>query len=95
MSAIKTNEVLTEQELDGLVQKGLRKVNASKESDLCKYLPGEKDGYMHHFTLKKYRMHEPKKFAALIKNSSLLLRSLHLSKHQLELLGALESAERS
>lgn len=46
------------EELEEILKKALRKIGSTKENDLCKYLPAEKGGYMHHFTLRKMKTEE-------------------------------------
>lgn len=54
------------EEVEKLVEKAIKKVRADKENDLCKFLPGPKGGYIHHFTLRKIKHADPKQFASLI-----------------------------
>ncbi len=49
-----------------LIQKALKKIGGSKEKDICKYLPADTEGYMHHFTLRKIKKTNPKELYALI-----------------------------
>lgn len=54
-------------DLEDVIFRAIKKVGASKENELCKYIPmpvGE--GYMHHFTLKKMKYKKPSELAALI-----------------------------
>lgn len=53
--------------LDGLMKAAIAKVNAEKENELCKYLPGNDNGYMHHFTFKKKKNAEPQELAEALK----------------------------
>lgn len=53
-------------ELEKLIQSALDKVGGSKESDLCRYIPGESGGYLHHFTLKKLKTKNPSLLQELI-----------------------------
>jgi len=52
-------------ELEGTIFRAIKKVQGSKENDLCKYIPME-DGHMHHFTLKKMKHKEPEELNSLI-----------------------------
>jgi len=54
------------EELQQLIEKALKKVQATSENDLCKYLPGPKGGYMHHFTLRKLKHSSPAELFALL-----------------------------
>ena len=42
-------------ELESIIDKAIKKVNGRKENDLCKFIPMNSGGYMHHFTLKKMK----------------------------------------
>jgi hypothetical protein len=59
-------EIKKKEELEKLIEKAIKKIRASKENELCKYLPGETGGYMHHFTLRKLKNIAPGKLATLI-----------------------------
>ena len=39
-------------EVEDIISKAVKKVGGKKENDLCKFLPMETGGYMHHFTLR-------------------------------------------
>lgn len=53
-------------ELEEIISKAIKKVGGNKENDLCKYLPMESGGYMHHFTLRKMKHREPQQLGTLI-----------------------------
>lgn len=55
-----------EKELQQLIDTAVRKVNGSKENDLCKFLPGPTGGYIHHFTMRKMKHSDPQQLASLI-----------------------------
>jgi len=59
-------EIKKKEELEKLIEKAIKKLRAAKENELCKYLPGETGGYMHHFTLRKLKNLDPEKLASLI-----------------------------
>lgn len=54
-------------ELESIITRAIQKVGASKENDLCKYLPMDEGGYMHHFTLKKMKGNDPSELSSMIK----------------------------
>lgn len=54
------------QELESVIQKAIKKVGGTKENDLCKYIPADGGGYLHHFTLKKMKNESPTELATLI-----------------------------
>lgn len=60
---LKTKHV---KELEDIIAKAIKKVGGNKENDLCKYLPMETGGYMHHFTLRKMKHREPQQLGTLI-----------------------------
>jgi len=53
-------------ELEDIISKAIKKVGGTKENDLCKYLPMDSGGYMHHFTLRKMKHREPQQLGTLI-----------------------------
>jgi hypothetical protein len=53
-------------DLNVLIQKAVQKINGTKENDICRYLPSEVGGYIHHFTMRKMKVEEPEKLKQLI-----------------------------
>lgn len=53
-------------ELENTIAKAIKKVRGKKENDLCKYIPMNSGGYMHHFTLKKMKYKQPEELDSLI-----------------------------
>ena len=53
-------------ELESVIDKAIKKVRGKKENDLCKYLPMNCGGYMHHFTLRKMKYKDPIELSSLI-----------------------------
>lgn len=53
-------------EIEEIITKAIKKVNGRKENDLCKYIPGDSGGYMHHFTLKKMKNRQPIELGSLL-----------------------------
>lgn len=62
-----TQTKLTEKQIEELVKQAVKKVNGKKENDICHYLPGDAEGYIHHFTMRKMKTENPKKLADLLK----------------------------
>lgn len=62
-----TNQQRSQDEIEETIKKALKKIGSNKENDLCKYLPAEKGGYMHHFTLRKMKTEEPSQLIETIK----------------------------
>jgi len=59
--------VRSQEELNDVIGKALKKVGGKKENDLCKYLPSERGGYIHHFTLRKMKHEQPCELSDMIK----------------------------
>jgi hypothetical protein len=53
-------------EVEDIIAKAIKKVGGRKENDLCKYLPMNSGGYMHHFTLRKMKNKQPGELGSLI-----------------------------
>lgn len=53
-------------ELKKVIEKAIGKVRGTKENDLCKFLPGDAGGYMHHFTLRKLKKTNPEQLSSLL-----------------------------
>jgi len=53
-------------ELEKIIDRAIKKVKGHKENDLCKFLPGEGGGYMHHFTLRKMKFTEPTNLSTML-----------------------------
>lgn len=53
-------------QLEDLIANAMKKVGASKENDICRYLPVAKGGYIHHFTMQKMKTEQPKELQTLI-----------------------------
>lgn len=53
-------------QIEEIIHKAIKKVNGRKENDLCKYIPMNSGGYMHHFTLKKMKNRQPAELGTLI-----------------------------
>ena len=54
------------EDLEGVISKAIKKVRGRKENDLCKYIPMNSGGYMHHFTLRKMKYKNPAELSSLI-----------------------------
>lgn len=54
------------EDLEQLIDKAIKKIQGTKENDLCKYLPGSEGGYMHHFTMRKLKNTDPSQLFSLI-----------------------------
>ena len=54
-------------ELDDVITNAMKKIGSKNESALCRYLPGEKGGYLHHFTLRKMKHQSPEQLSQMLK----------------------------
>lgn len=59
MSQSTAHERVTLAKLNELIDKAIRKVGGDKENDICRYIPSEAGGYIHHFTMKKLKHENP------------------------------------
>jgi len=62
----KGTKPLEHEDIESVIEKAIKKVQGRKENDLCKYLPMASGGYMHHFTLRKMKLKQPKELMTLI-----------------------------
>lgn len=67
-SGANADNKITEQELKTLINQALQKISGKRENDICRYLPGESGGYMHHFTYRKKKGESPEELAELIRS---------------------------
>ncbi len=56
----------TQQNLNVAIENALKKIQGNKEKDICRYIPGPRGGYIHHFTFKKLKEREPSECLSLI-----------------------------
>jgi hypothetical protein len=54
------------QQLADILAKAMAKIGGRGENELCKYLPAEGGGYLHHFTLRKMKTRSPASLHDLI-----------------------------
>jgi len=54
-------------ELEDVISNAMKKIGSKNENALCRYLPGEKGGYLHHFTLRKMKHQAPEELSTMIK----------------------------
>lgn len=59
-------DVNVKYDIEVLIQQAMKKVGANKENDICRYLPMENGGYIHHFTMRKMKTEEPEKLAEML-----------------------------
>lgn len=44
----------------------IKKVGAKKENDICRFLPGPKGGYIHHFSMRKMKHEAPEELLQML-----------------------------
>lgn len=54
-------------ELETLIDQAVKKIGGTKENDICRYIPVNTGGYIHHFTMRKMKNESPKELATMIK----------------------------
>ncbi len=54
------------QGLADIIARAMQKIGGRRENELCKYLPAEGGGYLHHFTLRKMKLRNPASLNELI-----------------------------
>lgn len=64
MSAVQ--EKADSKQLETLINNAIKKIQGRKENDICRYLPVETGGYIHHFTMRKMKTEAPQALQALI-----------------------------
>lgn len=53
-------------QLDTLIGTAVKKIQGAKENDICRYLPVDTGGYIHHFTMRKMKHEAPQELQQLI-----------------------------
>jgi len=53
-------------QIETLIHSAVRKISGQKENDICRYLPVDTGGYIHHFTMRKLKTEDPIELAGLI-----------------------------
>jgi hypothetical protein len=61
-----TQEKHDSKALETLIQNAIKKVGGRKENDICRYLPINTGGYIHHFTMRKMKTEAPEQLQSLI-----------------------------
>ncbi|OGN66491.1 MAG: hypothetical protein A2888_00320, partial [Chlamydiae bacterium RIFCSPLOWO2_01_FULL_28_7] len=54
-------------EVEEVLQRAIKKVGVKKINDLCKFIPLNSGGYIHHFTLKKMKKKNPEELGEMVK----------------------------
>lgn len=66
MTLMEQEKLKNREELEKLIDKAIKKVQGSKENDLCKFIPGPSGGYIHHFTLRKLKNSDPEQLFMML-----------------------------
>lgn len=61
-----SNHPKSVEKVDAAIVAASKKVSAKKENDICRYLPGPKGGYIHHFSMRKMRNEDPEQLVQLL-----------------------------
>lgn len=61
-----TQEKIETKHLESLINTAIKKIQGKKENDICRYLPIETGGYIHHFTMKKMKTTAPQALQLMI-----------------------------
>ena len=61
-----TQERVDSKQLESMIQLAVKKIQGRKENDICRYLPVETGGYIHHFTMRKMKTEAPQALQELI-----------------------------
>lgn len=61
-----TIDKVDSKQLESLIQLAVKKIQGRKENDICRYLPVETGGYIHHFTMRKMKTEAPQALQELI-----------------------------
>lgn len=59
-------EKIDTKQLEALINAAVKKIQGRKENDICRYLPIETGGYIHHFTMRKMKTEAPQALQSLI-----------------------------
>lgn len=64
--ATQEKEKIDSKQLEALINSAVKKIQGRKENDICRYLPVDTGGYIHHFTMRKMKTEAPQALQALI-----------------------------
>lgn len=53
-------------QLESLIHAAVKKIQGKKENDICRYIPSDTGGYIHHFTMRKMKSEAPQALQSLI-----------------------------
>lgn len=55
-----------DKQLDTLIHAAVKKIQGKKENDICRYIPSDAGGYIHHFTMRKMKTEAPQALQTMI-----------------------------
>lgn len=61
-----SHEKVDLKQIEQLITQAAKKIGAKKENDICRYLPSNTGGYIHHFTMRKMKTEAPEQLHSLI-----------------------------
>ena len=64
--ATNTQEKNDSKQLEQIIQAAIRKIGGRKENDICRYLPVNTGGYIHHFTMRKMKTENPEQLVSMV-----------------------------
>lgn len=67
MNTLVENQKQSVKELDECIHRAMSRVSVEKETDLCRYFPGNK-GHLHHFAFGKLKRTQPSKLLKMIQD---------------------------
>ena len=53
-------------QIEALINHAVKKIGAKKENDICRYIPSNAGGYIHHFTMRKMKTEQPEQLLEMI-----------------------------
>lgn len=57
--------------VEAAILAAVKKVGAKKENDICRFLPGPKGGYIHHFSMRKMKHEAPEELLEMLNKNIL------------------------
>jgi len=66
-----TSQLRVETKLEKAIEQAIKKLGARKENDICRYIPIQTGGYIHHFTMRKMKSESPEELLQMIEENIL------------------------
>lgn len=61
-----TEKNKTNAQLEQMIAQAIKKTGVNKENDICRFIPGPKGGYIHHFSMRKMKHENPEELTSLL-----------------------------